>query len=99
MKLSEITALLRKNKFRHLTPDEVLYENCETAPYSYYKYRGDLHVNIGNDDMLGFAIIAKKNDIGLGRYIYSYRDEYGDIHEVGTYYPELFFEKILKWIS
>ena len=98
MKISEITTLLKKHGFRKLTEDEVFNQGLEHTPKSYYKYNGDLNINI-DGDALGYAIVAKKNDIGLGRFIKSYRDENGDICETGTYWEQLMIPEMIKDIT
>ena len=96
MKVSEITSLLKKHGFIKLTPEQALDENYNPDK-SYFKYDGNLNIKI--NDKLGFEILAKKNDIGLGLYIKGYIDENGDAHQNGTYWPELFFTELIKEIE
>lgn len=92
MKLSEITTLLKRKGFTKLTPEEALDGNRCAEPKTFFKYKGELHINCGDE---GFAIIPKSRDIGLG--LYEYSDNEGNM--TGTYYPELFFPKLMQAIS
>lgn len=91
MKQSEVIALLKKHGYKKLTVEEALDDGRCAESKTYFKNNGNLCINTGR---MGFNLLAKKNDLGMG--IYEYSDENKDMHYTTK---DIFFSMLEKEVT